>query len=275
MKKDIYIIKNKINNLVYIGQAVNTVARWAGHRSAAKHSEHPILIDKAIKELGVENFWYEIIETVENYDEREMYWISYYNCKTPNGYNVLDGGEGGQAGIHHPRACIKSEEEINNIIDEIVNSNKKLKDIALDHGVALRVISSINRGIVYKNNDLTYPLRKRAADSMDFDVDELINDLINTQIPFNKLVEKYNTSSYIIKEINKGNKYFNENYSYPLRTKEINPTPDKIRNLLKTTSLSMHEIARQCNVAYSTVAQLNYGKYHRLPTEHYPIRVTR
>ena len=36
MKKDIYIIRNKINNLVYIGQAKDSSRRWDGHKSAAR-----------------------------------------------------------------------------------------------------------------------------------------------------------------------------------------------------------------------------------------------
>lgn len=272
MKKDIYIIRNKINDLVYIGQAVNSATRWSGHKSAARHKDRPIVIDKAMRDLGIENFWYEVIETTENYDERERYWINYYNSQEPNGYNKLNGGDGAQPGINSANAIIRSEEEISNIIDELINSDRKLKDIAAAHNVSLKIISSINRGTAYSDNTLTYPLRKRAADSIDFNLTDLIDDLINTNISIRKLADKYNTTTYIIQEINKGNKYSSDDYTYPLRVKVIDPMPENVRNLLKTTKLSMHEIARQCNTSYTTVAHINSGKYHRVSTESYPIR---
>ena len=36
MIKDIYIIKNRINSKVYIGQSVNAKQRWAAHLSNAR-----------------------------------------------------------------------------------------------------------------------------------------------------------------------------------------------------------------------------------------------
>lgn len=45
---------------------------------------------------GINNFIFEIIEEIDNtlLNERECYWITYYNSKTPNGYNITDGGSG-------------------------------------------------------------------------------------------------------------------------------------------------------------------------------------
>ena len=48
MKKDIYIIKNKINNKVYIGQADFAWKRYGTHLRDAK-SKPKTVIDKAIK----------------------------------------------------------------------------------------------------------------------------------------------------------------------------------------------------------------------------------
>ena len=107
MKKEIYIIRNKINNLVYIGQSFNSSVRWAGHKSSAKLGKRKIMIDQAMSDLGVENFWFEVIEVTENYDEREQYWIKYYNSQVPNGYNFLEGGDGAQPGVLSANASIR------------------------------------------------------------------------------------------------------------------------------------------------------------------------
>lgn len=46
------------------------------------------LISLAIQEYGVENFTLEILESdIEDYDEREHYWIEKLNALAPNGYN--------------------------------------------------------------------------------------------------------------------------------------------------------------------------------------------
>ena len=99
MTKDIYKITNLINNKIYIGQSVNTKHRWEQHVSASKHNPK-MIIDKAIKKYGEENFIVELIEKTEQYDEREQYWISHYNSTDHNiGYNICTGGGTVGAGI--------------------------------------------------------------------------------------------------------------------------------------------------------------------------------
>ena len=52
------------------------------------------MIDKAIQKYGAHNFWYEILESqIEDYNEKEVYWIKKYNSVKPNGYNIQTGGE--------------------------------------------------------------------------------------------------------------------------------------------------------------------------------------
>ena len=110
MIKDIYIIKNKFNSKVYIGQTVNPTQRWSQYKSAAQKKPEAQLITKAMNKYGFDNFWMEILESgVENYDEREKYWIQYYNSLAPNGYNLAEGGEGTGSGISSPAAAIKEE----------------------------------------------------------------------------------------------------------------------------------------------------------------------
>ena len=79
MKKDIYLIKNDINKKVYIGQSVDAKNRFAQHKSEARLNTNKMLIHKAIRKYGEEHFSLIILESqIENYDERERYWIQYY-----------------------------------------------------------------------------------------------------------------------------------------------------------------------------------------------------
>ena len=91
----IYIIRNTINSKVYIGQTkVSLKLRFQNHLSAARNGKDYV-IGKAIRKYGEENFYIELLEecTIEELNERERYWISYFNS-TDNkfGYNISIGG---------------------------------------------------------------------------------------------------------------------------------------------------------------------------------------
>lgn len=92
----IYSITNKLNGKRYIGQTYNFKYRWMRHRSYLKHNtEHNAHLQNAWNKYGAENFEFEIIERCkfEQLDEREIYWINYYDSKNA-GYNFADGGLG-------------------------------------------------------------------------------------------------------------------------------------------------------------------------------------
>lgn len=91
----IYIIRNTINNKVYIGQTkVSLKLRFQNHLSAARNDKDYV-IGKAIRKYGEENFYIELLEecTIEELNEREKYWISYFNATNNKfGYNMSIGG---------------------------------------------------------------------------------------------------------------------------------------------------------------------------------------
>lgn len=94
----IYIIKNIKNDKVYIGQTTCGLNyRWNQHlKSAMNNYEPTMVIYNAMRKYGIENFFISILEDnieIEKLNEREKYWIDYYNSKVPNGYNVREGGE--------------------------------------------------------------------------------------------------------------------------------------------------------------------------------------
>ena len=162
IKKSIYIIKNRINNKVYIGQAIDPQHRFISHLSRAKTNSDHSAIHDAIIALGKDNFYYEILEKdVENYNDREQYWIKYYNSLVPNGYNLTIGGEEPpvQYGENHPRSVI-SNKEVLNIIEDLKNSKLTQVEIAKKYNQNTQLITSINIGNTHKQNNLTYPIRK-------------------------------------------------------------------------------------------------------------------
>ena len=89
--RGIYKVTNKINGKVYIGQSVDIGRRWREHMT----TKDDIYFHKAIQKYGVENFEWEVIEQCKkkDLDEREIYWIEYYDSFN-KGYNCTKGGDG-------------------------------------------------------------------------------------------------------------------------------------------------------------------------------------
>jgi len=113
----VYKITCKINNKVYIGQTYQTL-----HKRFTKHMSKPkegidTKFYRAIRKYGKDNFYIELIEEVETQEEldiREYYWINYYNS-VEEGYNSKNsiGKCGGDTLSNHP-----NREEISNKISK-------------------------------------------------------------------------------------------------------------------------------------------------------------
>lgn len=93
----IYKYTNKINQKSYIGQSIQIEERKKQHLQASYNKNHINYYSnfhKAIREFGIENFDFEILEECieEQLDEREVYWIQYYNSYK-DGYNMTPGGD--------------------------------------------------------------------------------------------------------------------------------------------------------------------------------------
>ena len=89
----IYKIENKINGHVYIGQTQRKLEYRVNYHSCS--NKFPI--GRAFKKYGADAFIIAVIDhasSKDELDEKENYWIKFYNCKVPNGYNLTDGGEG-------------------------------------------------------------------------------------------------------------------------------------------------------------------------------------
>lgn len=89
----IYKAVNKINGKVYIGQTKKSLAR----RLYEHQRCYVTAFGSALRKHSLNNFCCSIIESCKNREEsnsREMFWIKYYRCISPNGYNLNGGGNG-------------------------------------------------------------------------------------------------------------------------------------------------------------------------------------
>lgn len=91
----IYKITNQINNKVYIGKTEFSIEkRFKEHCADAfrsRNEQRPLYA--AMRKYGIENFNIEEIEKTDMPEEREKYWIEYYQS-FKNGYNATLGGDG-------------------------------------------------------------------------------------------------------------------------------------------------------------------------------------
>ena len=89
----IYCIKNLANNKLYVGKTIQKLSQRLSQHRCRKQTP----VELAIQKYGWQNFKVEILQecsSAEELNEREKFWIINLNCKSPNGYNLTDGGEG-------------------------------------------------------------------------------------------------------------------------------------------------------------------------------------
>ena len=91
----IYKITNDINGKVYIGKTEHSIEkRFKEHcRDRLKRQCEKRPLYSAMNKYGIEHFHIELIESTDNPNEREAFWIEKFNSYH-NGYNATKGGDG-------------------------------------------------------------------------------------------------------------------------------------------------------------------------------------
>lgn len=155
----IYALINTVNGKMYIGQSVNIMRRWKDHRNIAKNSKgckshYPLY--RAIRKYDLENFDFVILEVCqpEELNDRETYWIDYYDT-LEEGYNLVEGGQ--QPVYHTSKLNNKEAKEIRFLLLNTFLSHEKIGE---KFGVARRTVGAINLGETWRDPTLNYPLRK-------------------------------------------------------------------------------------------------------------------
>lgn len=151
----IYKITNLVNSKIYIGQTARTVElRWNEHlrrRFEPNNKQYNLYLYKSIRKYGKDNFIIESIESCDNnvLDDRETFWIDYYNSAHPDfGYNLTLGG-GGNRTIDY--------EEIYRRYD----TGELLAEISDKMGIGRSHLTQILKGYVNYSKEQTWERSKQ------------------------------------------------------------------------------------------------------------------
>jgi len=207
----VYIIKNRVNEKVYIGQTLSSLSeRWNAHIRRSRDISKKYKIYNAMRKHGVENFYIEILENKVNQniiDDLERSYIEKFDSFI-NGYNSTRGGDGkifsnieeneivrryqngenstelGEIYDVSWRTIIRILEKHNirrrdrksipdiNSFKEDYNSGMSLSDMADKYEVEIKTITR-ERNRLNLTKRMT---RSRPSIQKDFGVDEFIND---------------------------------------------------------------------------------------------------
>lgn len=178
----IYKITNTINNKVYIGQSTDIRRRWTSHinvlnESNKNNNEKQYALHTAMQKYGSDNFLFEVIEEcpVQDLNDRECYWIKYYNSYL-NGYNENKGGS-------VIRGRPKYVEQVILLLQTTKYSFKEISEIT---GASIQSIGNINCGRCFKNDTLNYPIRAKTHKVIQYSKEGIELKIFNSLIEAEK-----------------------------------------------------------------------------------------
>lgn len=104
----IYMIRNLVDEKVYVGQSYDIALRWQQHKKAAR-GKRPSYLYNAMRFYGTQTFELRVLEECpeESLDAREAYWMAHFKCHDRKcGYNYRPAGQLRQAVTPEARAAI-------------------------------------------------------------------------------------------------------------------------------------------------------------------------
>ena len=136
MSCGIYKYENLITHQIYIGQAIDLYERYKKHKQNIFDLNHMEDFYLGLRQYGLENFSYEILEEFEVFDqdllnELECYYIEKYNSMRPNGYNMTPGGSNG-AGLAKSKTVYQFD-LFGNFIQEFYSAHEASRNTGIDY----------------------------------------------------------------------------------------------------------------------------------------------
>lgn len=125
----IYKIQNKINNKVYIGQAIDIEDRWRNHLSSLRTNTHTNThLQNSFNCYGENAFIFSVIEecSIDALTQQEQFWIDYYGgVNSTKNYNQRDAGSHGAHSEESKRKISESQKGIKKAPHTISDEGRK------------------------------------------------------------------------------------------------------------------------------------------------------
>lgn len=151
----IYRITNTVNGKVYIGETKqqDPEKRWSLHKQSIKWKRGGCpLLRAAMLKYGIDKFRFEVIIICFDDDLHmmEKKYIKRYNSITPNGYNILPGGQcgGGFKGKTHTAETI---DKIKTNLKGLYASNPELRKVQSEKAILSNAAHDI--GLLVKQSE--------------------------------------------------------------------------------------------------------------------------
>lgn len=131
------------NGKCYIGQTSRTLEiRKQDHKNSYKRVDRNVPFYSAIRKYGWKDIIWEVIEEVPDnqLNEREIYWIDFYNSYGKDGYNATKGGESGTE-----QEFFTTKEEVEKLMEDF-KKNGDLGELAKEYGRGYNLIRGIIQG---------------------------------------------------------------------------------------------------------------------------------
>lgn len=218
--------KRSTGKIVYVGQTVNLTERDKQHMRYdpfnINNKEYNYTLSRGVRKYGQDEYELIILQknvSKENLNEREKYWIQYYNTYW-DGYNQTPGGS-------NPTKPVFTNDKINQVIQMLRDQSYSYKDIIAKTGISMTHIYNINTGRRRRQKNINYPIRPsntKGTKGLKFSqqqIKKIHEEILNTKKSFKQIGKEFQCSPDTISDINRGKtkSYLLPGYIYPLREK--------------------------------------------------------
>lgn len=169
MNGKIYIIRNDVNDKVYIGQTKRSIEKRFQEHTTLTEAKRSLVFARAIQKYGADKFHVELLQdgltSTEALDAAEIRYIKEFGSIAPNGYNVTDGGLG-----HDPLVV---DETL--VLDYL--SGLSIRAVAEKHGCSA---SKVKKHVLASGNKMRTNNNKFSAHASSLS-EETLRDLFEVQ----------------------------------------------------------------------------------------------
>lgn len=273
----IYIIKNIIDDKVYIGRSKDINSRISSHKCNLKKNNHINKhLQNAWNKYGESSFTFEVLEickTIEDTYHREVFYIEQYDsANRDKGYNLSLGGEGAGEWSKESRAKLSVSKRFCNTslswedvrrIKLAMYCNMDRKELSKMYNVSIKALTQISIGasFCYINNELNESIHNLKQKMID-ERNEYILELFDAKNGISEICKMTGYSTSIVEKC-----VYRYRNAKDIRSDKYKEIYDKVHELYDM-GYKKYTISKMLNISPSTVDRYLSGSnnpYLELP----------